>query len=212
MNDYIMMIIGIVIVAVIYVAVFTVLIADYIMRSIAYYTMAKCVGIKKPWLAWIPVASYWLRGAVVAKFEGRKGIKREWHKVLLGLALICVVTVVFIYIFMIVLFIIIELNLAPRLVATGGVGTIIALYIFIFVAALAVTALRGCYTICCYKLFEEIMPEKAIKYIILSLVVPLAGSICLLRCKDRVFEMYTAYVQQMKAEEQQQEKTENSDI
>ena len=42
--------------------------------------------------------------------------------------------------------------------------------------------------VCLYKVFESTVPEKAIKYFLVSLLVPLGKSICLLRCRNQGYE------------------------
>jgi hypothetical protein len=55
---------------------------------------------------------------------------------------------------------------------------IMILYIFMH---LALIALASCQTVCFYKIYEELVPEKTLKYFLLTLLVPLAGGICLLK-------------------------------
>ncbi len=47
--------------------------AVYIMRAVAFYTIAKNRGYNRPWLAWIPVASDYLTGAVADDINYRNG-------------------------------------------------------------------------------------------------------------------------------------------
>lgn len=39
-------------------------IVAYVFQSIGLYTLAKRRGIKRPWLAWIPVGDYWIIGSI----------------------------------------------------------------------------------------------------------------------------------------------------
>ena len=39
-------------------------IASYVLSSMAVYTIARRRGLRKPWLAWIPVANVWLLGSL----------------------------------------------------------------------------------------------------------------------------------------------------
>ena len=61
----------------------------------------------------------------------------------------------------------------------------IVIYVVMIIFAILATAKSFCQTICIYKIFESTVPKKAVKYLLLYLLVPLAGPICLLRCKDK---------------------------
>ncbi len=45
----------------------------YVFNALAYYSIAKNRGYNKPWLAWIPVAADYLKGAIADDIERRKG-------------------------------------------------------------------------------------------------------------------------------------------
>ena len=61
-------------------------------------------------------------------------------------------------------------------------GGIFAAYIPMLVG---VMVYLPCYYVCIYKVFEETAPEKAVKYLLLSVLVPLAFGICLMNCARR---------------------------
>lgn len=44
-------------------------IATYVLTALALYTVAKRRGLKRPWLAWIPVADSWLLGSLSDQYR-----------------------------------------------------------------------------------------------------------------------------------------------
>ena len=54
-------------------------IASYVMTSLSVYTIAKRREINNPWLAWIPVANYWIVGSIADDYDEKNGIKRKWR-------------------------------------------------------------------------------------------------------------------------------------
>lgn len=70
-------------------------IVAYILEALALYTIAKRRGIKKPWLAWIPVGNVWILGSLADQYRYVK--KREVknrRKWMLGLELATALTAV----------------------------------------------------------------------------------------------------------------------
>lgn len=67
----------------------------------------------------------------------------------------------------------------------GIMGGFIIVYALIIVVAIIASAKGFCQAICIYKIFESTVPEKSVKYMLLYLLVPLAGSICLLKCRNQ---------------------------
>ena len=176
---------AIVIVLLIYLIAIGLAIANYIMKSLALYKIADRRTIPNPWMAWFPFASDWLIGHIVDDYDERNGIKRKWRVVLLTLSLIAVVGFIIVYIALIVGILIISV----RFVNTEPDESIIAfgviLYFFLVFMAVVASAKSFCKAVCMYKIYESTVPEKAVKYLLLYLLVPLAGAICLLKCKDK---------------------------
>lgn len=171
----------------IFLFVFGFALANYIMTSLALHKLADRRQIPNPWMAWLPFASDWLIGNIVDDYDGRNGIKRKWRVLLLTMSLISVVGLIVIYIAMFVWIFVMAFQYAD--VAEPPVAQLIGGFVFIYVALLIVavvaTAKSFCQAICIYKIFESTVPEKSVKYLLLYLLVPLAGPICLLKCKDK---------------------------
>lgn len=59
-------------------------IAGYVLTALALYTIARRRGLKKPWLAWIPVANCWLLGSLSDQYRYVvKGEHKSKRKILL---------------------------------------------------------------------------------------------------------------------------------
>jgi len=169
-------------------------IASYIISSLAYYRIASRRGISGAWLAWIPVAKVWTQGKIAQEYDSRLiGIRRKWNVYLLVLNLVVYASAIIMYVSMIG----IAISKAITAYSNGEGGYVMAdgevlslilpMYGFIFVIAFLGVALNTCNYISLYKVFESTVPEKSLKYMILSLMVPLALPICLLKCSNRAF-------------------------
>ncbi|MBQ8539940.1 MAG: hypothetical protein IJ435_00550 [Clostridia bacterium] len=172
----------IVILLLVYIGVFGVCIAQYVMQSMAMHSIADKRGVKNAWLAWIPVGESWVAGKVVDEYDERTGTKKNWAKTLLILSLagggFFVVTYIAFFVFVIV-----------ATVSQGGeletlpIVPFVVLYVLLLVAALLMCAWSMLRMICTYKVYESIVPEKAIKYMIVSVIVPLGIGVCMLKAK-----------------------------
>lgn len=88
MTESLVALIAVVCVLVFWLIVMGIGLVQYILTSLALYTIADRRGIKNPWLAWLPVAYYWLLGSIADNYDETHGINRSWRKTLLILALI----------------------------------------------------------------------------------------------------------------------------
>ena len=210
------------IVLVIYLFALGIGLANYIMRSLALYRIASRRQVPNPWLSWVPVASSWLIGNIADDYDERNGIKRKWRVVLLTLSIISIGGIVIGYIGLVIwaLRITMESSLSrvPEDI-TGMITSVIVVYIFIIIAAVVAMAKSFCEVICTYKIFESTVLEKSVKYLLLYLLVPLAGSICLLKCKEKGYSkeiipaagypFYTGMVQEEIPEKTDSEETDS---
>lgn len=176
---------AIALVLVIYLVAMGLAIANYIMTSLALYKIADRRNIPNPWMAWLPFTSDWLIGNIADDYDERNGIKRKWRVVLLALSLVAVVGIVVVYVALIVGMLIISFQFVNTEPDESIIAFIVILYIFLIVMAMIAMAQSFCKTVCMYKIYESTVPEKAVKYLLLYLLVPLAGAICLLKCKDK---------------------------
>ncbi|MBO4940688.1 MAG: hypothetical protein J6D15_00520 [Clostridia bacterium] len=169
----------------IFLGLFGLCVIDYVISSLGLYRLAKIGQIKKPWLSWIPGVNYWTVGSIVDGYDGKNGIKRKWRvvlPVLLGITFVCVV------IYVLLLGVMAEemIDDPYRISAEFWMSTA-GMYLWMIVGGLTGSALVGCQMVCLFKVFESTAPEKAVKYFILSLIVPLAEAICLLKCANKAY-------------------------
>ncbi len=172
--------------------------ADYIIYSLGLYGVASKRGISLAGLAWLPVGNLWVIGAIVDSYEQYKENHFKKWKVLLPVMTAVAVAA---YIFFYVAYYVLIFSTMP--VMSGmpfdesseeSVGTFFALmfvFLFVIIALFAViafvmVAMQALNTIALYKMYENISPKKAIKYTLLSLIVPLARGICLLKSKKLI--------------------------
>lgn len=161
-------------------------IATYIINSLAIYRLADRRQISNPWMAWLPFTRDWVIGSIVDQYDERNGIKRKWRVLLLTLSLISIIGIIVVYVGMIVGMLVMaiqETNMEPEVGPT--LAFIGVLYIVLLIFAMLASAKGFCQAICIYKIYESTVPEKAIKYLLLYLLVPLAGPLCLLKCHDK---------------------------
>ena len=173
-----------------YLVLVGIMLANYIMTAIGLQAIAKRRGVNYPWLAWIPYANYWLIGSIADDYDNRNGLKKRWSKILLGLLIGYAAGFVLYFIAIIALFIQAALmGMNESDVTAGFMGTVLFLYIVLIVFVVIATILSFIYYICLYKIFESTVPDKSAKYLILSLVVPLASGICILKCRDKGYSL-----------------------
>ncbi len=171
-----------------YLAVCAAGLANYILSSLSMMQLADVLGVKNAWLAWIPVGNTYVLGATADQLEAKRGVSRKWGKLLLILSLVvcAVFLLMFVGLFAILAYIGIseatgdfyyeEILIAPFIV-------FYLVYIVVLVAAMALSCLTA---VCIYKIFEELVPQKAIKYFLLYVLVPFGNVFCFFRCKKLV--------------------------
>ncbi|MBR5536031.1 MAG: hypothetical protein IKU60_05225 [Clostridia bacterium] len=154
---------------------------QYIMTSISLYTIAKRRNIPNPILAWIPVADLWLIGQIADDYDEKTTGRKNWGKVMLTLTIVGIGLFVVFYVAIIA--IVVGLALSGGLPGPGLIAVVVAAYLLVIVAALAFYAAAFLKYICTYKIYESTVPKKAVLYMVLSVMVPLAGGICLLKVR-----------------------------
>lgn len=171
---------------VVYLLSFGLMLANYIMTSWGIYSIADRRQISNPWLAWLPIGNFWITGSIVDEYDGRNGIKRKWRMTLLILELVVIVALILCFVvFFAGIFAIAFQSDFIETDLNDVLGVFIPIYITAILMALVASALQILNTICLYKIFESTVPEKSVKYILLSILVPLASAICLMICRNK---------------------------
>ena len=186
-EELLIVMVGILLVA--YFLLFGLGIAGYIMNAIAIKRIASKRLISGSWLAWVPILNSWVLGRIADEYDEKNGIKRRWGVVLLLLSLITTGGILVSYVGMFSSGIDMAMQMESVSEGIGNMaGAFIGSYVLLLLAAIVASAKNGCDMVCLYKVFESTVPEKAIKYFLVSLLVPLGKSICLLRCRNQGYE------------------------
>ncbi len=186
---------------VLYFALMGLSIASYIMQSLALYTISKEQGNDKAWLAWLPIGSEWVIGKIADAIDHEEGKSRNWSKVLLTLSLIMIVGFgIFVAVYSVLLVNVVMMSqgyasaVAEESIVAGLIGFFVVFYIALIVMALAANALMICQYIGFYRIFERFVPGKAVKYLLVSILVPLGLQVCLMKCKNALIAEKSAYI------------------
>ena len=70
--------------------------ALYVLESVGVYSIAKRRQIRKPWLAWFPVANLWLQGSISDQYQYVvKGRVRNRRKIMLTMGILLIPVTIF---------------------------------------------------------------------------------------------------------------------
>ena len=180
----------------------------YVLQALALYTIAKRRGIKKPWMAWIPLVNVWILGSISDQYQYvvKRQVKNK-RKVLLGLniamaALIVLLIVAIIWLIVALIMTGVSLELFSDgnmpgsnldAVALDALADEIGVLLLICLLALPLLVLSIMQTvyfyIAMYDVFCSCEPKNSTLYLVLSIVgnVVVEGAYCifLMRCKDK---------------------------
>ena len=169
-----------------YFAVLGLGIANYVLTSLSLHKIAERRQIKNPWLAWLPYANYWIIGSIADDYDARLGHNRKWRVIMLSMSLSFVGAFMVSYIGIFVSLVSIAIQSAEHEPEPGVlIATILPLYLLLILAMIVAMALQACHTVCLFKIYESTVPEKAVKYFLLSLLVPFASAFCLYKCREQ---------------------------
>lgn len=173
-----------------YLAIIGVAIANYVVSALGLQKLAAKFQLDKAWLAWIPIGNEWLLGKIVEKEEENKTVRKPWSMIMLVLASVFIggMFVFYVVYFFFVFSLISVSNAGSSLIGMMIIVMIIFLAVVV-VWALASVAYTVCLYICMYKNFEALVPEKSLNYMLLSVLVPLAKGLLLLKCAKNMGNM-----------------------
>lgn len=170
---------------------------NYVLRSLSLYTVAKRRGLPNAGLAWVPAIWVWTLGAICDQYDGTRGIQRKWRVTLLVLTVIGYAAVLIGYILMIAQlarFAISQQNYAyayrydyeyaKYAMPAEFIGAIVGGAAVMILGAIAASAATVCQWICQFKFFESCRPKDALKFTLLSILVPFAQPICMMCCRN----------------------------
>lgn len=170
-------------VLILYVAIFIFLIAGYVISSIGLYRMARARGISAPGLAWVPIGRDWLLGSISGDLRLGNFTLKNTRLWLVLVPVICVAAVMVIYFVLIFAAIFSAMFSAMSSSESAFAATIlpwfIGLGLVVITASITVNLL---FYMAYYQVFSQYKePSSAVFYLVLSILVPLANPILLLR-------------------------------
>lgn len=181
------------VVAGIYLVMLAILLIGYILTAKSLHTIGNRRGIANSWLAWIPVADSWIVGSIADGHDEKLGFARKWRYVLTTLSVIGFGGIVIGYAGFFGMIISVAFRYAPaEPPLEEWLAPFLVFYVLLIVAAVVMMVAAIVRQICIFKIYESTVPEKAVKYLLLSLLVPLAGPICLYRCRNKGYGEETA--------------------
>ena len=140
----------------------------YILQSMGLYTMAKRRGIRKPWLAWIPMGDVWIIGSLSDQYQYVKmGKVTNRRKVLLILYILVLAVVALIFGSMISAMV--NIALSNDGAAVMGFGGMMLGYLGIFATSIVMLVFEY---IALYDIFRSCSPDNSVLYLILGILFP----------------------------------------
>ena len=143
----------------------------YVLQAWSVYTIARRRGIRKPWLAWIPVAGVWTVGSIADQYQYVVNRRvQSSRKVLLGLTIgICA---------MVVLYMGVVFSMAARTIVfphemmrSSQWAAFFLFFFFFFFAVLALVVVCAVFFyISLYHVYNSCNPDTCVVFLILSIV------------------------------------------
>lgn len=154
-----------------YLLAFVFYVVMYVLTALGMYRMAKRRGIAYPWLAWIPVASYWILGSISDQYQALvKNKTTNRRGILLGLY-IATFILLFIYLISSFVFLFTQnfLFLGVFLLTVFAMlGVSIPLVVFSYIAY--------------FDYYRSADPDNAVLFLVLSIVISAVAPILTFIC------------------------------
>ncbi len=165
--------------------------AVYIATAYGLYTIAKRRGISKPWLAWIPVVSVWILGAISDHYCAVVTCqKKSRRKILLGTAIAA--SLLGMILVAICLGVVIDLLIAlqpgmmeipENIMLRAGSVAVAALLVLPTMVVAIVHAIF--YYIALYDVYRSCEPSNAVLYLVLSILISYCQPVFLVLCRNK---------------------------
>lgn len=139
----------------------------YVFQSLGLYAIADRRGIRKPWLAWIPLGNMWIMGSISDQYQYVvKGKVRNRRKLLLGLTIGMWVALLLYYAFYFVGIIGVVTGLVDGNSALAMVPLAFVLAIAMLVLAILLTVFQY---IALYDVYTSCSPDSDVLMLVLSI-------------------------------------------
>lgn len=148
----------------------------YVLRAIGVYSIAKRRGIKKPWMAWVPVVDQYLLGSISDQYHYvTKGEKKSKRKVLLSLNIVMwllYIVIMALYIFMVVGA---AMGTSTGMSDEAMLATILGPSLGVFVLCLPMMCVAVAVSVfrymALYDLYRSCNPDNAVLFLVLSILI-----------------------------------------
>ncbi len=152
--------------------------AVYILNAVAFYALAKNRGYNRPWLAWIPIASDYLKGAIADDINYRNGKSSKLRVWLLIASIVAKVGVSVYGVFQSLYSINMMRSLFGSMGNMGGYAQFFnqstELSLILSLVSLLFSALTIGYAvfyyITMYRVFMDYVPTNAVLFLVLSII------------------------------------------
>lgn len=154
----------------------------YVFQSLGMYAIAKRRGIRKPWLAWIPVGNMWILGSISDQYQYVvKGKVRSRRKVLLGLTIALLATSIFMEVGLIA-WSFVGSNPTGIGMAPLGILLVVLFYLAYFVLAILAAIFQY---IALYDLYVSSEPANGTLYLVLSILLNVTLPFLVFACRKK---------------------------
>ena len=164
-------------------------VALYAMRAMSLYSIAERRGIRKPWLAWLPVGDMWILGCISDQYRYvTKGQVKNKRKILLVLSLLvfaALVAVLVLVVSLVTTMTGIPEEIQDSVLMGQMLGTVLGLlllYLVLWGVAVAVIVLQF---MALYDLYASCDPENKVLYLLLNIFFVVTMPIFLLVCRKK---------------------------
>ena len=174
---------------VVYLGFFVIMLAfaltAYILESLGMYKIAQRRGIHNPWLAWVPVGNLWILGSISDQYQYVvKGKRTNRRKILLGMSLGSVGTVLLMFVVIIAAAVKAALGGSNADAAAAGLMIIGVMLLYLVMFGLLITQMVFQY-ISLYDLYASCNPNNATLFLILSIFVSVTMPFFVFACRNK---------------------------
>lgn len=189
----------------------------YVVRSIGLYKVAHRRGIKRPWMAWVPLADYWILGSVADHYR-RVSLEENRNRRVLLTVLMCTYTAISLLQVIFAVDMVMTLleyadtmgiydleqmviGYEQRLGAESPVGML---------SSLLSLAASIFYYICLHDFYASCRPANKNMYLVLSILIPVTEPFFIFSCRYAELGMPQRDENQQYTRPQKEEEPENA--
>lgn len=156
------------VILVIYIVMMAICIGFYVLQSLGIYTIAKRRGIRKPWLAWIPVGDVWIIGSISDQYQYVKQGKVTNRRKVILILYVVILAASFLSIVGAVAAIVNAVMSNGGEAALGVGGSLLS---SLLMTGVAIAAMVMEY-IALYDVFRSCDPDNSVAFLVLSIFIP----------------------------------------